>query len=183
MRGSLNQGPRRSGPADGTLPVEVHLHSWGRGRAQSGAEVVRSGSYPVSRIVPKKPGKMPPPGGSVRAPTEPHDALRKDLVPLVQKCALSTSRVASPAQDKPVRGSLNQGPRRSGPVHGALSPALIYLVGLFDLDPLLPLPSPAAPAQVHSVPAGGFGARGGSAWPPEARAGPGLPQVPGRSDR
>jgi hypothetical protein len=72
---------------------------------------------------------------------------------------LRTSRVASPAQDKPVRGSLNQGPRRSGPVHGALSPPRVYLVGLFDLDPLLPLPSPAAPAQVHSAP-GGFGKRG-----------------------
>jgi hypothetical protein len=125
---------------------------------------------------------MPLPGGLVRSPTEPHDALCKDLVPLVPKCVLRTSRVASPAQDKPVRGGLNQGPRRSGPVHGALSPALGYLVSLFDLDPLLPLPSPDAPAHVHSVP-GGFGERGGSAWPPEARAGPGLPQFHGRSDR
>jgi hypothetical protein len=183
VRGGSNPGSKRSGPADGTLPVEVHLHSWVRGRAQSGAEVVRSGSYPVSRIVPKKPSRMPPPGGLVRVPTEPRDALRKDLVPLVPKCVLCTFRVASPAQDKAVRGGLNQGPRRSGPVHGALSPPRVYLVGLFDLDPLLPLLSPAAPAQVHSVPAGGFGARGGSAWPPEVRAGPGLPQVHGRSDR
>jgi hypothetical protein len=112
VRGGSNPGPKRSGPADGTLPVEVYLHSWGRGRAQSGAEVVRSGSYPVSRIVPKKLGKTPPPGGLVRAPTEPHDALYKDLVPLVPKCVLHTSRVASPAEVKPVRGSLNQGPRR-----------------------------------------------------------------------
>jgi hypothetical protein len=121
--------------------------------------VVRSGSYPVSRIVPKKPSRMPHPGGLVRTPTEPHNALRKDLVRLVPKCVLHTSRVASPAQDKPVRGGLNQGPRRSGPVHGALSPALVYLVGLFDLDPLLPLPSPAAPAPGPLSPRGFWRAR------------------------
>jgi hypothetical protein len=80
--------------------------------------------------------------------------LCKHLVPLVPKCVLCTSRVASPAQDKPVRGGLNQGPRRSGPVHGALSPALIYLVGLFELDPLPPSarPSCTRPRSTQSPP-------------------------------
>jgi hypothetical protein len=83
VAGGSNPGPKRSGPADGALPVEVHLRSWGKGRAQSGAEVVRSGSYPVSRFVPKKPSRMPLPGGLVRTPPKPETRARWDLVPIV----------------------------------------------------------------------------------------------------
>jgi hypothetical protein len=69
VAGGSNPGPKRSGPADGALPVEVHLRSWGKERDQSGAEVVRPGSYPVSRVVPKKPSRMPLPS-TVTFPTK-----------------------------------------------------------------------------------------------------------------
>jgi hypothetical protein len=75
VRGGSNPGPKRSGAVDGALPVEVHLRSWGRG-AQSGAEVVRPGSYPVSRVVPKKPSRMPPSGGLVRTLPKPKTRAR-----------------------------------------------------------------------------------------------------------
>jgi hypothetical protein len=117
----------------------------------------------------------------VRASPNPKTRAHEHLVHLVQKCVLRTSRVASPAQEKPLRGSLNQGPRRLGPVHGPLFPPRVYLRGLFDLDPLLPLPSrctlpdlPQSPRALESA---------GKRLAPEMRVGPGLPQVPGLSDR
>jgi hypothetical protein len=114
VAGGSNPGPKRSGPADGALPVEVHLRSWGKERDQSGAEVVRPRSYPVSRFVPKKPSRMLLPGGLVRTPPKPKTraCAHRGVVPLV----LRTPRAASPTQDTPVRGGSNPGPRRSGAV-------------------------------------------------------------------
>jgi hypothetical protein len=94
----LNPGPKRSGPADGALPVEVHLRSRGRGKAQSGAEVVRPGSYPVSRVVPKKPSRMPLPGGLVRSPTEARDARAK--APRTARTAYPQSREPNPGHTR-----------------------------------------------------------------------------------
>jgi hypothetical protein len=169
VRGGSNPGQKRSGAVDGALPVEAHLRSWGRERAQSGAEVVRPGSYPVSRIVPKKSSAMPLPEGLVRIPPKPKTRARWDLVQIVQLVRFSTKvrtvhlPIASPAQDKPVRGGLNQGPRRSGPVHGALSPALVYLVGLFEFDPLLSLCPPQMHPPRSTQSPGVLESRGGSA--------------------
>jgi hypothetical protein len=85
VAGGSNPGPKRLGPADGALPVEVHLRSWGKERDQSGAEVVRPGSYPVSRVVPKKPSRMLLPGGLVRTLPKPETRARahRGVVPLV----------------------------------------------------------------------------------------------------
>jgi hypothetical protein len=90
----------------------------------------------------------------VRASPNPKTRAHEHLVHLVQKCVLRTSRVASPAQEKPLRGGLNQGPRRLGPVHDPLFPPRVYLRGLFDLDPLLLLPSRLHPPRSASVPEG-----------------------------
>jgi hypothetical protein len=94
VRGGSNPGPKRSGPADGALPVEVHLRSWGRGRAQSGAKVVRSGSYPVSWIVPKKPSRMPLPEAWYELPPNPMTRYVRTSYPSYQSacCALPESR-------------------------------------------------------------------------------------------
>jgi hypothetical protein len=127
--GGSNPGPKRSGPIDGALPVEVHLSSWGRGRARLGAEAVRIGSQSTSRLVPKKPSRMPLLGDLVRSPTEPQDArAHRGVVPLV----LRTPRAASPTQDTPVRGGLK-----------SRSEAVRTGVGRFlGLDAPLPSPSP-----------------------------------------
>ena len=83
------------------------------------------------RLVPKKPTKMLLPEGLVRSPTEPRDA-REHLVQIVQivqtvqKCVRRTSRVASRALDKPLRGRSNPSPERSGAVDGTL-PVEVHL--------------------------------------------------------
>jgi hypothetical protein len=127
VRGGSNPGPKRSGPADGALPVEVHLRSWGRG-AQSSAEVVRPSSYPVSRFVPKKPSRIPPSGGLVRTLPKPE----------------TRARALAPRTDRTDRTDLPRTPR-AGRWLKSRSEAVRNGVGrFFGLDAPLPRPSPAA---------------------------------------